>query len=157
MCPKEFFTYHFKSWGSENFLVVHWLGLSDYTAEGKMCGPSKKKKKIVLKKALRFTLKIPQQKMSFVQGLECLILLRCSYYPKRSVDSTVCQNTSFVEIGKCILKRIRNLKGSQVAQTFFVVVVFGLSLAWAHSSENVDPLDHQGIPCQNNFEKERSV
>ena len=117
----------------------------------------KKKKKIVLKKALRFTLKIPHKKMSFVQGLECLILLRCSYYPKRSVDSTVCQNTSFVEIGKCILKRIRNLKGSQVAQTFFVVVVFGLSLAWAHSSENVDPLDHQGIPCQNTFEKERSV
>lgn len=66
--------------------------------------------------------------MSFVHGLECLILLRCSYYPKRSVDSTVCQNTSFVEIGKCILKRIRNLKGPQIAQTFFLLLF--LAFPW---------------------------
>ena len=49
----------------------------------------------------------------------------------------------FVEVGKCIVKLIRNLKGSQIAKTFFVVV-FSFASAWALSSANVDPLGHQG-------------
>ena len=120
-------------------------GLSAYTAEGKLCGPSGKKKKLFKNEPWGSPLRFHTQKKSCVHALECLILLRCSYYPKRSIDSTVCQNTSgtFCRNRKMHPKTHKQPQGIPNSQNIFCSC-FSLASAQALSSANVDPLDHQG-------------